>query len=42
VKEIDDCKKELDTYNENDKKLKQRAKELQDELEYTLKRIEQL
>lgn len=41
-KEIDDCKKELDTYTENDKKLKSRAKELQDELEYTLKRIEQL
>ena len=41
-KEIEDCKKELDTYNDNDKKLKSRAKELQDELEYTLKRIEQL
>ena len=41
-KEIQDCKSELDQHRENEKKLKARAKELQDELDQTLRRIEQL
>lgn len=38
--EIDACRKELDTQVENEKKLKARSKELQEELDYTLRRIE--
>ncbi|CDW82093.1 UNKNOWN [Stylonychia lemnae] len=41
-KEIEECKKELEDQRENEKKLKARQKELQDELDQTLKRIEQL
>jgi hypothetical protein len=40
--EIISCKKELETQIENEKKLKARSKELQEELDYTLRRIEQL
>eukprot|EP00347_Sterkiella_histriomuscorum_P017288 403349958 len=41
-KEIEECKKELDDQRDNERKLKIRQKELQDELDHTLKRIEQL
>jgi hypothetical protein len=39
-KEIEDCKKELDEHKDNERKLKAKAKELQDELDQTLRRIE--
>lgn len=41
-KEIEDCKKELENQTANEVKLKTRARELQEELDATLKRIEQL
>lgn len=40
--EIEECKKDLDSQKDNEKKLKARQKDLQEELEHTLKRIEQL
>jgi hypothetical protein len=39
-KEIEDCKKELENQTANEAKLKTRARELQEELDATLKRIE--
>jgi len=39
---VENCKKELEVKRENELKLKTRAMELQEELDYTLKRIDQL